>query len=188
MCGSPIQHSQIKGWQQHNAPNLSTNNPFMTCIPFPGWQDPNESQKPVPPTWTVGEGALPPRETTQIQKLHSGKGRRVRGSHECAALRDPLANAAPAKLCWNAAPLWLKVKNRHTDTPKHLFHQHSFLPDPVSGRQLFPRESWWLSDPPKGTTGAPTAATHSLAGPSAPHRHTAMGQRSLPKSVTGRIF
>lgn len=181
-------HSQIKGWQQHDALNLSTNHPFITCIPFPRWQDPDENQKPIPLTWTIGEGASPPRETTQIQKLHGGNGRRGRGSHQCAALWDPWQ----PQLQQSCAEMLLHYHWRwKTDT--HI-HAKTCFPSALISAWPYVREAalpkgklvaFWSSQRHHGGT---LCSYTQPDGPSGPHRYTAMSQRSLPKSVTGRIF
>lgn len=100
-------HDWIKGWLWHHTLNLSTNNHSTTHITYPGWQNPNSSQIPIPAASSVGKGSSSPRGATQVQKLQDTKGRTVKGSHQSAAL-------ALATVCWNAAPLSPKVKTTQT--------------------------------------------------------------------------
>lgn len=100
-------HNWIKGWLWHHTLNLSTNNHSTTHITYPGWQNPNSSQIPIPAASSVGKGSSSPRGATQVQKLQDTKGRTVKGSHQSAAL-------ALATVCWNAAPLSPKVKTTQT--------------------------------------------------------------------------
>lgn len=86
----------------------------------------------------------------------------------CVTPGSPTSGQAVLKCCSTLAEGEKYTCKTHTYTPKDIFHQHSPLPDSVSGREagsynrLFPRESWWLSDPPKSTTGALAGATFSL--------------------------
>lgn len=86
----------------------------------------------------------------------------------CVTPGSPSSGQAVLKCCSTLAEGAKYTCKTHTYTPKDVFHQHSPLPDSVSGREagtynrLFPQESWWLSDLSKSTTGAPAAATLSL--------------------------
>lgn len=186
--GQPHQtHSWIPGWLWHDALNLSTSHRFTTHITYPGWQDPDKSQNPIPPTSPGGEGASPPRETTHVQKLRGIKGRKVGGSHQGAVLRDPWqphlwpsCAEMPLHSCWR----W-KIHMQDT----HLYPKRHFPSALTSdwlrlwqgGRLLQPALStgklaaFWPSQKHHG--GTRWSYVQPDRGQQGPHRHTGLSQR-----------
>lgn len=164
--GQPHQtHSWIPGWLWHDALNLSTSHRFTTHITYPGWQDPDKSQNPIPPTSPGGEGASPPRENYPRSEIMRHQGKEGRGQPPRCSPVWPLAAPALAKPCWNAAPLSLKVQNtyaRHTRTPQKTFSisTHLCLTPSLAGRQApttgsFHRKAGGFLTLPKAPRGHP---------------------------------
>lgn len=192
--GQPHQtHGWIKCWLWHNALNLSTNHRFTTCITYSGWQDPDKSQKPIPPTSSAGEGASPARETTQIQKLQSIKRRRVGGSHQGPALGDP----CQPQLRQSSAEMLLHYHWRwKTHTRTHpCTHPKTRFPSALPSAWLHLWQGGSFPQPAlsKGKLVASSSSLLQLhtAWPRAigsPQTHVCPRGLSLPRSGPGRMF
>lgn len=164
--GAAPSNTQPKGWLWYHALKLSISDHFTTRITYSEWEAPGKSQNPThPPAQEV-------RLLHHTEKLPTFRSYREQRK-ECWT--QPAKHSPGRPISGKVVKLWLEccstsLKVKNTRRVIHV-HAKTHLPSSLTsawlcGREacchnlLFSRESQGLSYPPKGTHGAPIAATH----------------------------